>query len=565
MTMSYLGGVTDAERFELTRRKMDAIRAAILGTTQPDAQGHRASFGYHGDMGGLPDSLQALTAPQSPAWAFVATYGFGVGWRGPYYHPDFPDSYGLTTDGWGNAFVYSTTSLTSLGKDGLAGGAVFNTDLILNLGTATRLSRVRGVVKDGALGLDNQTVRLFYPAAGAIATASAVSNSNGFFFIDNIPFGARAVLVTNPPGLGPKPAFVDAPEVFLAPDTLNFQGAAQKLTVNTSSAGCLGAADKFHHNVDVTSSYLTAVTAGYITVWWENTSRRLNTIMLNGVSETLTAATSGTRLAITKNLYIPAGGTCDLELRWSSKADTMNVGAAFEWNGVSDLDQIAWITSACANPAIAVTNPQSANFNSGVSSTTMAYTVPSGITDLTLVVMAGGTSTDNNIRPSSATFNGSAMNLSTAVMYTNGSTRTAMGMFWLGVSAGASGNVVVTYPGSASDHTVHAYTLTNTQQAAPEAVVVKGGNAVITTSLLTLTDDALIVTGAEVNTKNTLAPTGSVSGPVHVVDSTNGNNNISSAMGHIPVSNAMNVQNSGFSAAAVTNMVLIEGSFQYKP
>ncbi len=565
MAASLFRNAGDAEKFEATRQKMEAIRAAVLGSGQLDPGGLKKDFGYHGDVGGLPTSLTQLTAPQAPTWAYVATYGFGAGWKGPYYQTRFVDPYTINTDAWGRAFVFSTTSLTSFGSDGAAGGTVYAQDLVMILSTADRLSRVRGVIKDGATALPNRTVNLVYASAGLMTTAAATSDANGFFVFDNIPFGARSVFSTDSPGIGAKPVTVSAPEVFLPPDTLNYYGDVQKITADTSTAGCL-AGDRTQHRVSVTSSYLTATTLGYLTVWWESTASLLNTIILNSTAQSVGSSTSGTRIAITKTMTLPVASARDLELRWNRKNDSQAIAAELEWNGISDKDQISWVTNTCANPSIAVNNALSANYGGSRTITTTAYTVPAGTNDAMLVVVAGAADSNNNVAPASAKFGATSMTLATAGIGGSAGTRSGTGMFWLAVTSLQSGNIVVTYPGAAIDHLVFAASLNSTDSSGPEAKALgTSGTGPTYANVNTLTDFALVFSGTQMSGSNKTYATGTWGAGVHILDVDDRTGGGTGAIGHFPVDTAMTIQGIGFTASSATNGAVAAASFKYKP
>lgn len=565
MTTSLFLRGSDAEQFEATRQKMESIRKAILGSNQLDPRGMRTDFGYHGDMGQLPTSLSLLTAAQTPAWAYVATYGFGAGWKGPYYSPRYFDPYTINTDAWGRAFVFNTTSLTSYGSDGVAGGTVYGTDLVMIFSTADRLSRVRGIVKDGPSGLGSRTVSAVYPSAGLMTTASTVTDANGFFFFDGIPFGPRSVLVTDSPGIGPRAVTVGAPEVFLPPDTLNYYGGAQRVTVNTSTAGCV-AADKLQHRVGVTSSYLSAPTLAYLTVWWESTAARLNTIVLNSTAQSVGSVASGTRISITKTMTLPVSSQRDLELRWSRKNDSDNVAAEMEWTGISDKDEISWIANTCANPDIAVNNPVSGTYGSSRTITTTAYTVPASTVDAMLVVVAGSSDDNNNVSPSSATYTGKAMTLVTAGIGGSSGNRSGTGMFWLAVTSLQSGDIVVTFPGAAEDHLVFAASLNSTDPAGPEAKALNTTGAGLTAaSVITLSDFAMVMSGGQLTANKQAYSTGTYGAGLHIIDIEARTGNGTGAMGHFPVDSPLSVQGIGFTAVGATNSAVAVGVFKYKP
>jgi prepilin-type N-terminal cleavage/methylation domain-containing protein len=103
-------------RFETSRRKLNQLAAVTVGNPDYVVSGNRVDFGYVGDMGDLPLSLddlirRPLGVPDSGTW------------RGPYLRATFneaPDGY--RTDGWGDTIVYSRESLfvRSYGGRGLA-------------------------------------------------------------------------------------------------------------------------------------------------------------------------------------------------------------------------------------------------------------------------------------------------------------------------------------------------------------------------------------------------------------------------------------------------------------
>jgi prepilin-type N-terminal cleavage/methylation domain-containing protein len=116
----------DEERFEDTLRRMKDIRKGLVGDPAIKTGALRTSFGYIGDVGGIPTAVQgiaALTAnPGVPVggWAMDATTRIGLGWNGPYLKAgDSGTDY--TKDAWGTNFVYSPAAvpptLVSLGAD----------------------------------------------------------------------------------------------------------------------------------------------------------------------------------------------------------------------------------------------------------------------------------------------------------------------------------------------------------------------------------------------------------------------------------------------------------------
>ncbi|MGQ9617484.1 MAG: hypothetical protein ACUVUG_00835 [Candidatus Aminicenantia bacterium] len=102
-----------------TLERIKAIRIAIIGNQEIISKNLRSSFGYVGDMGGLPPILEYLVLKQNPtpnpfpvswnqtAWSFHTT-GIGYGWRGPYIDPTYTGNWEFQAfrDAWGTKLQY---------------------------------------------------------------------------------------------------------------------------------------------------------------------------------------------------------------------------------------------------------------------------------------------------------------------------------------------------------------------------------------------------------------------------------------------------------------------------
>jgi prepilin-type N-terminal cleavage/methylation domain-containing protein len=100
------------ERLDDTSERMVRLIEGIAGEPA------RARFGYVGDMGGLPTNLQDLVVQGTQPDFTQTSYGFGIGWNGPYVSELGPLG-DITRDAWGTAFGYSSTQaqVTSAGGD----------------------------------------------------------------------------------------------------------------------------------------------------------------------------------------------------------------------------------------------------------------------------------------------------------------------------------------------------------------------------------------------------------------------------------------------------------------
>ncbi len=560
MTVSALKDSDRGKRFEETRAKMEMLRIAILG--DPDKResgGSRSNFGYHGDMGTVPLALNMLTIPQVPAWTFVGSLGIGAGWRGPYAKVDFPDPYSIQTDAWGNAFVYSTTSITSFGSDGAAGGSSFASDLVVNIDTSLRRSRVWGVVADGTTRLSGQNVRLHFPLAGAIANSNITTDTNGFFSFTNVPFGPCAVQVTNLPGISPKAFYVDAAEVQVPNSYLNYFGSVQNIQVNTTTASCFSS---LRHRVNIFNNYMRTGTLNAITVWWENTNRKLNTVLLNSVANGTGSLNPGVRIALGTVLLASAYQTVPFDLRFSSKLDTAPITAMLEWSHTKDPESISWVTSTCANPSIVVLNSLSNEYVTTATTATLNYTIPAGATLPTLVLGATAEHTTANAVVSSASFGVTPMTEVTAAQSDNSGLRSSIGMYWVSVTAGQKGTITAWWPGNTNTRTLHAYTLTSTTQTGPETTVVATSlTGDPSATITTLTDFAQVATVGAQTAASDMISTGSN----HVLDMYSTTVRHASAMGHIDVEIPMTLNSIGWSAATTDDMLEVLSSFVYQP
>ncbi|MDH7499932.1 MAG: prepilin-type N-terminal cleavage/methylation domain-containing protein [candidate division NC10 bacterium] len=192
-------------RFDETRKEMESLRMAIIGNADLVNEGIRSDFGFVGDIGRLPATLEELVNQGSlPAWDSTT----GMGWHGPYIQVNFqenPDDY--KKDAWGNAYTYASATgvITSLGADGAAGGGGFDADFSTNdltSPTDERVGTITGRVAD-TLGnpLANTasvtvTVRVYYPVNGASTSTTTNTSADGYYTFNNIIIGRRKVEVS---------------------------------------------------------------------------------------------------------------------------------------------------------------------------------------------------------------------------------------------------------------------------------------------------------------------------------------------------------------------------------
>jgi len=220
-------------RFDETRKEMEGLRMAIIGNAELVNEGIRSDFGFVGDIGRLPATLDELVNQGGlPAWDSTT----GMGWHGPYIQVNFqenPEDY--KKDAWGNAYTYASATgvITSLGADGAAGGSGFDADFSTNdltSPTNERVGTITGRVTD-ALGNPlastasvTVTVSAYYPVNGSSASATTNTSADGIYNFNNIVIGRRKVEVSVTQGAStttypPKFAIVTS----TAPAKLDFQ------------------------------------------------------------------------------------------------------------------------------------------------------------------------------------------------------------------------------------------------------------------------------------------------------------------------------------------------------
>jgi prepilin-type N-terminal cleavage/methylation domain-containing protein len=106
VAMKTLDSGLETSRVEETRRELDQLALAIGGNPELFSNGVRSDFGYVGDVGAMPPTLDALV--QNPGYAT---------WKGPYIKSDysgFADDF--KRDAWGQTYVYSgSTTIKSIG------------------------------------------------------------------------------------------------------------------------------------------------------------------------------------------------------------------------------------------------------------------------------------------------------------------------------------------------------------------------------------------------------------------------------------------------------------------
>src|SRR3989338_8902291 len=225
------------------RDEMQALKKAIIGDTLATQWGSEATFGYVGDIGSLPTSLQDLYVQPGgvPLYSQVcefpdgnlltdhdlcnpvanSKFKFGHGWRGPYVaEKSYSSSTESLRDPHGNTYIYDTTVTTdaTLGAEVRATIRSPGPNRTDDGGTQDDLTErvlttevfaydpdpnkpvVSGTVKDSSgAAIPYLPVAINYPNAGTLTSSTATTDIGGrysFLPTTPIPLGERSITLS---------------------------------------------------------------------------------------------------------------------------------------------------------------------------------------------------------------------------------------------------------------------------------------------------------------------------------------------------------------------------------
>ncbi len=183
VSMRSMRNTIDVTRVEETKQEMNHLAWAICGNPALISGGVRTDFGYVGDVGALPATLNDL----------VTNPGYGT-WDGPYIHDDYYASSGgseseFKYDAWGVEYTYTGDSIISTGGETTIAREVAyaTTDLTSNVVQALIVD-----INNTPPGGDFATVtlELTYPnGTGSNTMATDNPAGNGFVTFNSIPIG----------------------------------------------------------------------------------------------------------------------------------------------------------------------------------------------------------------------------------------------------------------------------------------------------------------------------------------------------------------------------------------
>ena len=211
VALKNMGKSDDRANYEESLTELKELSKAIVGDENARINGERTSFGFIGDIGGLPSSLDDLVSRGSlTVSALDTSKQLAYGWKGPYLESPFSSgSSDFKTDGWGNAYIYSTTQyvlapgdtvvakISSLGADGSVGGEGYDSDIFVEIMKDQVQANVTGsVIEVSGNPVLAATVRVYEPdGSGALTSKSAFTDAFGSYTIQNVSQGVRAITV----------------------------------------------------------------------------------------------------------------------------------------------------------------------------------------------------------------------------------------------------------------------------------------------------------------------------------------------------------------------------------
>jgi prepilin-type N-terminal cleavage/methylation domain-containing protein len=178
----------ETSRYEQTKQELDQLATAIAGDPRVHSDGARGEFGFVGDNGCLPATLDQLV--QDPGWAT---------WNGPYMETGL-DGDDFKRDGWNVSYAYTDTLIRSTGSGS-------NIDKLIAASSAALLSNVvSGYVIDAdtepptAGFVDSVTIVLTCPdGTGGWAQLSLHPDAHGRFSYAAVPVGNHSLRVIHEP------------------------------------------------------------------------------------------------------------------------------------------------------------------------------------------------------------------------------------------------------------------------------------------------------------------------------------------------------------------------------
>lgn len=192
VAMRSMGTVFQSARTEETKQELEQIGFALAGNPELANNGTRTDFGYIGDVGSFPTTLDDLN--QNPG-------GYST-WNGPYIRSDFIQvTNDYKQDAWGTNYSYGGgVDVTSTGS---------GSDIVYKIGRSSAdfvINQVTGNVFDinglppGIALADSVSIELTIPdGSGSTVLKTTSPSAGGYFAFDSIPIGNHDIRVVYKP------------------------------------------------------------------------------------------------------------------------------------------------------------------------------------------------------------------------------------------------------------------------------------------------------------------------------------------------------------------------------
>ncbi len=206
------------DRAEETDRQLRALKEAIVGRRTPSEAASERSYGFVGDLGQLPDSLEQLVVPDGlPVFGVDPVAGLGAGWRGPYLPSRLTDREApVDRDAFGRPLRYAARDtvvdgtawvgwIRSAGPDGAHRTA---DDLVAPLLAAEVRADLRGFLTSGpGRVFEGAPVSVAFRREGVVVDTVVATDSTGLYRVDGLAQGPVVVRAARNTG-GQKTGFV---------------------------------------------------------------------------------------------------------------------------------------------------------------------------------------------------------------------------------------------------------------------------------------------------------------------------------------------------------------------
>ncbi len=199
-------------KYQSTLREMEALKIGMVGDERLLEDGKQVSFGYVGDVGELPPSLEDL----------ITNVASKTNWNGPYMAQNFdedPNTY--KNDGWDQPYTYTlgTVSILSSG-----GGTSFSIYLVTTKArTDIENNDVTGIVMDREgnmpIATDVANIHIVVTPANGTPLSSVSPGTDGMYTVPNVPIGIVTVSATHDSVTGFSPESWNYPNVRVYPST----------------------------------------------------------------------------------------------------------------------------------------------------------------------------------------------------------------------------------------------------------------------------------------------------------------------------------------------------------